>query len=94
MPEKIDAPLGTEPREFYGDIWENLLPKMRLGADVMLLRDFHSENLLYLKDRIGLKTLGILDFQDALKGPAAYDLVSLLQDARRSFDTQNYEKAS
>ncbi|MDF2368673.1 phosphotransferase [Sneathiella sp.] len=86
VPEKIDAPLETEPREFYGDIWENLFSKMRVGPDVMLLRDFHSENLLYLKNRNGLKSLGLLDFQDALKGPAAYDLVSLLQDARRNVD--------
>ena len=45
-----------------------------------------SENLLLLPDRDGLKALGLLDFQDALRGPAAYDLVSLLQDARRDPD--------
>lgn len=47
------------------------------------MRDFHAENLLVLKERKGLRALGLLDFQDALVGPAAYDLVSLLQDARR-----------
>lgn len=86
VPEKLDGPLSDEPRKFYREIWENMLPRMRMGPDVMLLRDFHSENLLYLKDRKGLKALGLLDFQDALKGPAAYDLVSLLQDARRDVD--------
>ena len=86
VPEKLGTPLEADPRAFYGEIWENLLPKMRIGPDVMLLRDFHSENLLYLKDREGLEALGLLDFQDALKGPAAYDLVSLLQDARRDVD--------
>jgi hypothetical protein len=86
VPQKLGALLEPEPRAFYGEIWENLLPKMRIGPDVLLLRDFHSENLLYLKDREGLQALGLLDFQDALKGPAAYDLVSLLQDARRDVD--------
>ncbi|WP_293961506.1 phosphotransferase [Sneathiella sp.] len=83
IPEKTGKQLDAEPRAFYLEIWENLLPRMRVGPDVMLLRDFHSENLIYLQNRDGLKALGLLDFQDALSGPAAYDLVSLLQDARR-----------
>ncbi|MFC4271728.1 phosphotransferase [Sneathiella chungangensis] len=83
LAEKLGHPLEAEPRAFYDDIWRNLLPRMRAGPEVMLLRDFHSENLLYLNDRDGVKALGLLDFQDALKGPPAYDLVSLLQDARR-----------
>lgn len=49
---------------------------------VVTLRDYHVENLLLL-DRPGVKALGLLDFQDALAGHPAYDLVSLLQDARR-----------
>lgn len=80
---KLGAPLAAPAREFYMEIWRNLLPRMRVGPEVMLLRDFHSENLLYLKGRSGLQALGLLDFQDALKGPPTYDLVSLLQDARR-----------
>jgi hypothetical protein len=47
-----------------------------------VLRDFHSPNLLWLPNRKGLARLGILDFQDAVMGPDAYDLASLLQDAR------------
>src|SRR4029077_20603859 len=47
-----------------------------------VLRDYHSPNLMWLPDRKGLKRVGLLDFQDALRGPLAYDLVSLLQDAR------------
>ena len=45
-------------------------------------RDYHSPNLMWLPERKGVKSVGILDFQDALRGPLAYDLVSLLQDAR------------
>jgi aminoglycoside/choline kinase family phosphotransferase len=46
------------------------------------LRDFHSPNLIWLEQRPDIAKVGIIDFQDAVLGPAAYDLVSLLQDAR------------
>lgn len=50
---------------------------------VTVLRDFHAENLMWLPARSGVARAGLLDFQDAICGPGAYDLVSLLQDARR-----------
>ncbi|WP_372836515.1 aminoglycoside phosphotransferase family protein [Puniceibacterium confluentis] len=52
-------------------------------TDVMILRDFHAENLLWLPDRVGAARTGLLDFQDALQGHRAYDLASLLTDVRR-----------
>lgn len=53
------------------------------GPRVMILRDYHSENLLWLPERQGIARLGLLDFQLAQTGQPVYDLVSLLQDARR-----------
>lgn len=53
------------------------------GRVVTSLRDFHAENLIWLPDRTGHARLGLLDFQDAVATHPAYDLVSLLQDARR-----------
>jgi N-acetylmuramate 1-kinase len=53
------------------------------GARVMIHRDFHAENLVWLPERSGVKAAGILDFQLLQLGQPAYDLVSLLQDARR-----------
>lgn len=53
------------------------------GPRVMILRDYHAENLLWLPDRQGLAQVGLLDFQFAQGGQPGYDLVSLLQDARR-----------
>ena len=47
-----------------------------------VLRDFHSPNLLWLPERKDIARVGLLDFQDAMMGPAAYDVASLLQDAR------------
>lgn len=53
------------------------------ARDALVLRDYHAENLIWLADRPGLAAVGLLDYQDARRGHAAYDLVSLLEDARR-----------
>ena len=55
---------------------------MTSGVQTWVLRDFHSPNLLWLPEREGIARVGLLDFQDAVMGPAAYDVASLLQDAR------------
>jgi aminoglycoside/choline kinase family phosphotransferase len=56
------------------------------GKRILVLRDFHAENLIWLPRRSGPARLGLLDFQDAVAGHPAYDLVSLLEDARRDVD--------
>ncbi|MEP2029771.1 MAG: phosphotransferase [Paracoccaceae bacterium] len=63
--------------------FREVLTHLTTGPAVMVLRDFHAENLLWLPDRSGIARVGLLDFQDAKSGHPAYDLVSLLQDARR-----------
>jgi len=63
-------------------MWRNLLQEPASAATTWMLRDFHSPNLIWLDDRAGIARVGVLDFQDMVLGPAAYDLVSLLQDAR------------
>ena len=63
--------------------FHQLLQDRLPAPKVLVLRDFHAENLIWLPDRSGLAQVGLLDFQDALLGHPAYDLVSLLQDARR-----------
>jgi aminoglycoside/choline kinase family phosphotransferase len=60
-------------------VWDDVLSAAGENP-VLVLRDYHADNLMVLPDR---PELGLLDFQDALAGHAAYDLVSLLQDARR-----------
>ncbi|CTQ48900.1 aminoglycoside phosphotransferase family protein [Jannaschia donghaensis] len=54
------------------------------GPAVLVHRDFHAENLLWLPDRDGPARIGLLDFQDAMTGPAEYDLASLIHDPRRA----------
>jgi N-acetylmuramate 1-kinase len=62
--------------------WRDALAPVLEAPPTWTLRDFHSPNLLWLPDRKEIARLGLLDFQDALLGPPAYDLASLLQDAR------------
>lgn len=67
----------------FTSILADTLSRLADGPRVLILRDFHAENLLWLPDRAGLARVGLLDFQLAQMGQPAYDLVSLLQDARR-----------
>ena len=63
-------------------IWREILGPILAEPTTWTLRDYHSPNLHWLADRQGLKRIGLIDFQDAVIGPPAYDVVSLLQDAR------------
>jgi tRNA threonylcarbamoyl adenosine modification protein YjeE len=63
-------------------LWRPSLQRAIQAPRTWVLRDYHSPNLLWLPKRQGMARVGLLDFQDALLGPAAYDVVSLLQDAR------------
>jgi aminoglycoside/choline kinase family phosphotransferase len=77
---------GVEPsnnlRAEFVMMWRDLLSRPTTAARTWVLRDFHSPNLIWLGERSDIARVGIIDFQDAVLGPAAYDLVSLLQDAR------------
>ncbi|MDB5406771.1 MAG: Aminoglycoside phosphotransferase [Rhodospirillales bacterium] len=70
-------------REAYLDAWRAVLPHAASAATTLVLRDYHVDNLLHLPQRPGVAACGLLDFQDAVLGPSSYDLVSLLEDARR-----------
>jgi N-acetylmuramate 1-kinase len=67
----------------YAAAWAKALAALADQHGVTVLRDYHAENLMLLPGKHGIDRLGLLDFQDALAGHPAYDLVSLLQDARR-----------
>ena len=70
----------------FEDIWRAILPKAWQVPTSLVLFDYHVDNLLGLFDRMGMKACGILDFQDAVAGPITYDLMSLLEDARRDIE--------
>ena len=73
-------------------IWENLLNKNLKTKKVLIHRDFHIDNLFFLKDRKSIKACGLIDFQDAVIGPSSYDLMSLLEDARRDVNENIIDK--
>jgi tRNA threonylcarbamoyl adenosine modification protein YjeE len=79
---KFGATITPEGRTTFQALWREALQPALDSPPTWVLRDFHSPNLLWLHKRIDLQQIGLLDFQDALMGPAAYDLASLLQDAR------------
>jgi tRNA threonylcarbamoyl adenosine modification protein YjeE len=79
---RVNAAIPDSERDSFRALWRELLQPAIDAPPTWVLRDFHSPNLLWLPEREGLRRIGLLDFQDALMGPAPYDLVSLLQDAR------------
>jgi tRNA threonylcarbamoyl adenosine modification protein YjeE len=81
MPDRGAEPTDNMRAEFVM-MWRDLLSKPASAARTWALRDFHSPNLIWLDQRTGTARVGVIDFQDAVLGSAAYDLVSLLQDAR------------
>jgi N-acetylmuramate 1-kinase len=74
--------LDEGKRSQFVAIWRGLLNQLASTGKTWVLRDFHSPNLIWLAERQGVARVGIIDFQDAVMGPASYDVVSLLQDAR------------
>jgi aminoglycoside/choline kinase family phosphotransferase len=86
-PEISDA-----AKETFRCVWRAVLPLAHRVPESLLLRDFHVANLMLLPGRDGIRQAGLLDFQDAYRGPATYDLVSLLEDARRDIPDALREK--
>jgi aminoglycoside/choline kinase family phosphotransferase len=82
----VGIELDLAARAAYLAAWSDVLPLAHGVPDALVLRDFHVDNLMRLPGRDGIAACGLLDFQDALIGPVTYDLVSLLEDARRDID--------
>jgi N-acetylmuramate 1-kinase len=81
LPDRGAVPTDNLRAEFVMQ-WRDLLARTAAVPRTWVLRDFHSPNLIWLDERSGTSKVGVIDFQDAVLGPPAYDLVSLLQDAR------------
>jgi aminoglycoside/choline kinase family phosphotransferase len=76
----------------FKTVWREVLPVAHQVPVSLLLRDYHVANLMLLPEREGVRQAGLLDFQDAYQGPITYDLVSLLEDARRNVPNELREK--
>ena len=75
-------------RDAFIDRWRSVLEPVATDGlgPVTVLRDYHAENIMLVEGRDGVAHFGLLDFQDALSGHPAYDLASVLEDARRDVD--------
>jgi tRNA threonylcarbamoyl adenosine modification protein YjeE len=78
----LDKPASDNARAEFITLWREALVPALEAPPTWVLRDYHSPNLMWLPERSEIARVGVLDFQDALMGPGAYDLASLLQDAR------------
>ena len=76
------TPVPAAVRAEYNALWAAIFARLAMLPHGWALRDYHSPNLLWLPERAAPGNVGIIDFQDAQIGPHAYDLVSLVQDAR------------
>tara|TARA_B100000579_G_C22828348_1_gene854515 strand:- start:285 stop:1262 length:978 start_codon:yes stop_codon:yes gene_type:complete len=75
--------LSNDEKLKYQIILEKIYNQIDFNLSSLVLRDYHVDNLILLNDRQGLNQVGVIDFQDAVIGSNAYDLVSLLEDVRR-----------
>lgn len=82
LPFKRGTPASEDERRDYVAIWDRLIESLGSAEHNLLLRDFHSPNIIWRPEATGTDRVGIIDFQDAMIGPSAYDVASLVQDAR------------
>jgi len=72
----------------WDEVWAPIRARLDAGAEVFCHRDYHAENLIWLPARPGPAAVGMLDFQDAVRAHRAWDLMMLLQDARRDVSAE------
>jgi N-acetylmuramate 1-kinase len=82
IPHSRGIEATAEQNELFAAIWSKLLPLAAPDRLHWAIRDYHSPNLIWIPERQGLKRVGIIDSQDAVMGHPAYDVASMLQDAR------------
>ncbi|MQB11209.1 tRNA (adenosine(37)-N6)-threonylcarbamoyltransferase complex ATPase subunit type 1 TsaE [Agrobacterium sp. ICMP 6402] len=88
LPHKRGKPLNDSEKSDYDALWDSLIDSLADCETGLLLRDFHSPNLLWQARNSGIRQVGLIDFQDAMIGPTAYDLASIVQDARVTIEPE------
>ena len=86
LPQALGRAATVEEIAQHRGLWQATLAGIATAPRVFVHRDYHAQNLLWLPQREGAARTGLIDFQDAVAGSRAYDLVSLLEDARRDVD--------
>jgi N-acetylmuramate 1-kinase len=94
LPLALGRAATPEETEEHRRLWRAALASLGGSRQVFVHRDYHAQNLLWLPDRDGVARVGLIDFQDAVAGSAAYDLISLTEDARRDVSPALAEAAT
>jgi N-acetylmuramate 1-kinase len=94
FPLALGRPANETEYKEHRTLWKAALDAVRGGDIVFVHRDYHAQNLLWLPEREGLARVGLIDFQDAVAGSRAYDLISLVEDARRDVPPALAESAT
>jgi aminoglycoside/choline kinase family phosphotransferase len=74
--------LDSVQKAGYMAAWDQVINQLKTSETSLLLRDIHSPNILWRSNQAGIRRVGLIDFQDAMIGPSAYDVASLIFDAR------------
>jgi len=88
LPWKRGEKASDAERHGYFAVWDHLIDLMASSEKKLLLRDFHSPNIIWRGERSGFERIGIIDFQDSMIGPTAYDVASITQDARVTIEPE------
>ena len=91
MPVALGRSASDSETAEHGALWKDALKPVLSAAPVFVHRDYHAQNLMWLPERSGPARVGLIDFQDAVSGSLAYDLVSLIEDARRDVSRETAE---
>lgn len=83
IPAALNRRARPDEIDEHRTLWRAALARLAKDRPVFVHRDFHAQNLLWRGEREGHARVGLIDFQDALAGSPAYDLISLTEDARR-----------
>lgn len=83
LPAISGTPTSPAISASYESVWRNAFKDIADVTETLVLRDYHVDNLMWLPERNGTERCGLLDFQDAVIGSRAYDVMSLIEDARR-----------
>ena len=81
-PAQLDNKIADSDAKSFERIWSDYAQRVQNFEQTLVMRDYHSPNILWRKNQVGTDRIGVIDFQDAVLGPAAYDVASLAQDAR------------
>ena len=82
VPSQSGVKISADDAKQFEDIWRSYAQLVQAHEQSLVMRDYHSPNILWRENQAGTNRIGVIDFQDAVIGPASYDVASLAQDAR------------